>query len=476
MQPGIHSRAARFCQLGDHSVEARVLGNMASITANNMGYRKGMEYLQHQLEIYRDIGDQGAEAETLNELGKYCIILGEYEQGLQYFQAAVDIWRQRGDRMNESRAINNIGVIYSYLGDMERALDQFEQSLQISIEIDDPWREAIWRSNIGEYYLENGDYEGALQYFQQAREIFERIRDPRREYEANTLNNIGLVYKEMGDYQRALPIMQDALSIVLAARDPRGQANILQGIGELYYETGDYQQALEMLDQALQLWRQTGDTAGEAETLGLIGQVKEALGNSEGALTNYLEAISVRESVLGEVKAETFQTSLAAVNAGVYQRAVRLLANKGEYEQAFDLSERNRARAFLDILGNKRPELRRSADAELLRQEGALRDEIAALEGDLFAAKTKPAEQRNDQVLRNIEGQLAARQKSYEELLAKIQMASPELASLVSVPTTTIKDVQAVLDQNTTLLAYYLTDNRYMDILVSFLRRTRLKT
>ena len=458
---------ATFRQLGDKAGEAKVLKNIALVTANSIGYHKGYEILQQQLKIVQDTSDVGEEAETLNELGKFCIIIGEYEQALQYFQKASEIWRQLGDSLNLSRAVNNIGVIYSYLGDDERALEHYKQSLQIAMEIDDPWREAIWRSNIGEVYLNFGDLKQALEYFLQAKAIYDEVQDPRRQYDANTLAGIGLVHKKMGDFTQALTILQEALEIMREVNEPHGEASILLDLGELYYETENYPLALVALNDALHLYRQTGDPHGETGTLGLIGKVQEAQGSPESALQSYLEAVQVRESILGQLKAEAFQATLAAQGSEVYQRAVRLLVEADDAEQAFNLSERNRARAFLDSLGNKRPELRQGADAELLHQEAELRDEITTLENSLFIEKSKPAGQRSEQAVANIEAILATRQKAYEDLLANIQISSPEAASLVSVPTMTVSDAQLALNGDTTLLAYYLTNSNSLAFLIT---------
>ncbi|MFN2167513.1 MAG: CHAT domain-containing protein, partial [Anaerolineae bacterium] len=127
-------------------------------------------------------------------------------------------------------------------------------------------------------------------------------------------------------------------------------------------------------------------------------------------------------------------------------------------EEAFALSERDRARVFLDTMGNGRPDLHYGADAELLHQEEILRGELAALESDLLAEKAKAPSLQSQQILSSVAEHLAMKQQEYQDLVNQIQLSNPELASLVSIPETTVAGSQALLDRQTTLVTYYLTD------------------
>jgi CHAT domain-containing protein len=59
------------------------------------------------------------------------------------------------------------------------------------------------------------------------------------------------------------------------------------------------------------------------------------------------------------------------------------------------------------------------------------------------------------------------KQQAYEDLLARIQLSNPELASLVTIPDTTVAGSQALLDGQTALVAYYLTDENALAFVLS---------
>ena len=189
-----------------------------------------------------------------------------------------------------------------------------------------------------------------------------------------------------------------------------------------------------------------------------------AIGHQEGVKSLH-EAVETLDDAVSAI--EAIQTALAGESVEVYQRAVRLLVGLGRSEEAFNLTERNRAHSFLQAMGNGRPDLREGVDADLLHREEALRGELAALERALVEERSRPVGQRDEQVVRSIEEQLTDKQQEYEDLLAQLQLANPELASLVTIPTTTVSDTQALLDEQTTLVVYYLTDENGLAFVVT---------
>jgi CHAT domain-containing protein/Tfp pilus assembly protein PilF len=432
------------------------------------GFEAVLPHYQEALLISQTHQYWEGEAEASNRLGILHLELSDYEQAILYFQEALRIWQAHGDRLNESRATNNIGVVYGWMGDDENALPYFQQALNIAMKIDDPWREAIWRANIGDTYYSLGEMEMALEYYLEAQTLFEQEDDPRKYYMASNLMNIGMAYQALGDMNQALSYLQEALRIMEEETDSRsGVASALNSLAYLYKETGERQSALDYLTEALEISRAIGSKEGEVNALVVMGEVFEAFGDEGKALEHYLDAITIVESIFGEVRSEALQLAYAGQSAEIYQKAGRLLVAEGRIEEAFNLSERGKARAFLEGMGNKRPDLQSEADAELLREEEVLRSELAALEGTLAEEKSKPTQSRDEGQITIVEEQLYQKQQAYQELLTRIELTSPALASLVSIPTVTSSEIQDLLNENTTLLSYYFSDEDALAFIVT---------
>jgi CHAT domain-containing protein/Flp pilus assembly protein TadD len=447
-----------FKALGDLNGEAWVLDNLAFVTSYNLGYDDGMKFQLEALDVYQELGDKGKIAECLNSIGRYSTNIGDYESAMGYFQRARDTWHQLGDTRNEGRAVNNIGVVYAYLGDRARAMEYYQDALAMYITIGDRWREATMRGNLGQGYLDLDDPETALEYCQQAKVIFDQVNYSNKFYDAVNLSCLGRAYQELGETEQAETYLLEGLEMMIMDTSPYGITMIKTELGEFYYEAGEYDQALDVLNQVLQLWRKNGDPEGESRTLTLIGKVYEALGEKDRALDVYYESIALVESILSRVKAESFQTSVAAKEVDVYRLAIQLLVEMERYDEAFLLSERSRARNFLDAMGKKRPDIREGSDSILIKQEADLRSELGAIEQAMYKEKSKTTDQQNPALINDLQSKLTTKQQDYSDLIAEMQMKFPELASLVTVDTITLADVQAVLDDQTSLVAYYLTE------------------
>ena len=447
-------------EIGDRTEEGRTLNNTGSVYKVLSDYEQALTYYEQALAIGREIGNRAGEAGTLNNIGTVYDDHSDYEQALTYYQEALTIDQEIGNRAGEATTLGNIGVIYLNLGAHEQALAYALQALPIQQETGDRGGEAATLSNIGAVHFRSSDYEQALAFFQQALNIAREIGI--QWGEATILHNIGRVYNALADYEQALTYDQQALSIAQDIGNRYSEARVMNGIGTHYKGLAEYEQALAYSLQALPIQQEIGDQKGMATTLNNIGQVYEQQGDETQALAYYLQSIAVRETLRAEIKVEAFQIALAGQDVDVYQSAVRLLVGMGRTDEAFNLSERNRARAFLDAMGNNRPDVRQSGDATLLHQEETLHGELAALESSLLAGKSKSPDQQDEQVIRSIETQLTTKQQEYGDLLARLQLTNPELASLVTVPTTTVTDTQALLDDQTTLVAYYLTDENVL--------------
>jgi CHAT domain-containing protein len=148
----------------------------------------------------------------------------------------------------------------------------------------------------------------------------------------------------------------------------------------------------------------------------------------------------------------------AAENANsswIYQRTARLLLKAGRASESFDLSERERARAFLQHMSSERVDIRARGDPALVAREKDLRGELGGLEQELrqelrkrFFAKQETVEE--------ILARTEAKRTEYSEVLTRLKRSDPEYASLVNPDPPTLADVQGMLDARTTLLSYFV--------------------
>src|SRR5215468_4271119 len=232
------------------------------------------------------------------------------------------------------------------------------------------------------------------------------------------------VYVKRGDYAKALKFFGETLEVLQHIGLREGEGATRNSIGFIYNKLDRHQEALESYREALAISRALGDRPMEGTTLNNIGMIYDLQGEWQQAIDFYQQSIAVKESVRTSARLEEFKTGLADQSMHVYERAIILLLDTFQPNQAFDLSERARARGFLDHIGNARFDIRKGGDAALIQQEQRLRLELTTLDGELRQERGKPGPQQNAERLQGLTTQLTAKQQQYEDYLTRLKLAN----------------------------------------------------
>jgi CHAT domain-containing protein/Tfp pilus assembly protein PilF len=452
-------------EVGDRTREATILGNLGQTYYDIGQYKQALENLQESLPILQELGDRAGEPATLRLMGVAYNNLSQYEHALDAFQKSLTIEQQLGNQVEEAATLHGIGQTYDGLGQYEQALDYFQKALLILEEIDELKGQARALASIATIHSYLDQSEQALVYLERALTIQQAIGD--QEGEAGTLNNIGLAYEALDKNEQALDYYQRALIILQEIGDRRGEAPALLNIGVVYDNLAQDNLAAEYYQQALAIYRELGDQAGEAELLANLGYVSEQQGLYDQAISYSQQAVEVVEAIQGEIRVEELKTSFVSEYAEAYEFLIGLLWNEHRFEEAFNYAERARARAFLDGLANGTLDFRAGVDADLLAREQALSSEIVALRTELVNLRSHPSAELDTDAIAVAQEELAEREAEYARLLTDIKLQSPEVAGLVSVDVATLAEIQGLLDSNTTLVEYFVTEDRTLAFLIT---------
>src|SRR5260370_22375602 len=196
-----------------------------------------------------------------------------------------------------------------------------------------------------------------------------------------------------------------ARSLVEGISNIPDKAGVIASTGELQYcmaistpmsyPSPRFKQALKNYDEALPLMRAIGDRAGEIGVLTNAGLVYDAKGKSKEALSYYLQALNKMEDLQTQAQLDEFRNNIAGQSPALYARAIQLEVETHQTEAAFGLSERARARLFLDQLGNARIDDIKQASPEFVAREEQLRRENITLERQLGQELSRPRPELN---------------------------------------------------------------------------------
>jgi tetratricopeptide repeat protein len=225
----------------------------------------------------------------------------------------------------------------------------------------------------------------------------------------------------------------------------------------VYQSQVRYEEALEHHKQNLTIWRKVGDPEGEAITLTNMGVVYQAKKEYTEAQPLFEAAAALINSLRQGAGASLARSSFVNQFADVYSVLVFNTLRVGLFEKAFVMSERGRARTFLDELTSGAVTLSDNIADQLLQQEQALFAQRRAIDDELARLRASPGV--NTQCLEDLEVQHAKIQEDDDATLVRLRSVNKDLAALASGESLAVKEVQALLSPDMTLLAYFMLDD-----------------
>jgi len=482
-------------------------------------YDKALESQEQALAIWQDLKDQAGkdkariesqtgEATTFNSIGLVYRAQERYDEALNSYQQALAIWQQLEDKTWEVIILNNIGRVYEAQRGYVKALESYQQALDIVQEMDGGAGRESSRNNIWTEAEVRKRYEEALESLQQLlddQKNLQRLPGYRKKdaeiAQSITLRAIGLVYQALGrddeaskslrqarEIQRRykdrseLEITLDYLGLVFQAQGRSDEAreayqeaqairghiiskNIERDTDQPYDGQGHHAEALDAYEQPQIIQPDDGSQVEAGVILYNIGRVYAAQGDYAKALDAYQQAMDYFDESRARIWSEQGRAAFIAQHASLYAYAVGLFHQQGEDEEAFFTSERGRARTFLDSLATGQIELADDLAVALLAREQEVYAERQAAQQALDNALAS----NSQDMVEAAEFGLTFTEANYNIVLAAIEARDDRLAMLVPNRQTVlgVSEVQALLDEQTTLLSYFVLDDQTLAFLIT---------
>ncbi len=403
--------------------------------------------------------------------------LGRLQDALQMSQKAVEMAEHAGNPRHLAPALIRLGQVYMDLNAPQKAVPILQKATQYAKESAIPTAEAgsyIWLSRA---YRRLGKPSLAVDSTQKAIAVLEpaildlrrmrprpgtggrgRLWNMQRTY-ANALLDLGWSQLALQELDPARASFQKALGVGERVRVAHVMAQAEQGLGRVAAAQSDFPIALNHLQDALRLSQQP---AFVDATQRILGQVYRSMGKLPEAEAVLRKAVAGIEDIRSQLQSEEHRETFVEDKMGAYAHLIQVLFNQRKFSEAFDMSERARARAFLDLLGN-RASLSKGRSAALIAEEKALQERIAQLKArealedseeeapdDITAAPLQSDRQR----------ELDLAREAYTAFLARVRTQSHEQATLMTVEPLTLLEVQAMLGPDTVLLEYFVGGGR----------------
>lgn len=487
-----------FRELGDKKREHYVVDRLARIAGNIGDKKKSQEYAFQAFEIAKQMNDKIFLARSIDYLGVTFFTQGESRKAIQYWEEVLQMYLERKDQSQITATLNNIGAAYGNLGEYAKSMEYYKQVLEPARKQETRNLEIGVLRNIGVTYANLGEREKGLEYLEEALAVARKAKERRQE--AAILTSMGSNYSTLNNDQKAIEILNQSIIIEREMGNKFGEISVLNFLGYSHYKLKEYQKALEYLNQGIEINKslnlrnleatlqyQTGlvyaalkeyEKARDYFTKAqksfefmesrlqkhranyMLAQIDEDEGKYDDAQAKMKTVLEYFESarkqfVLPEQRSTYFSTGQA-----VYESYIDLLmkkyrsGDKNALAEAFQISEKTRARSLLEIISGAKIDIRQNASPELIERENTLRELINDRSSRLTRLLTGKFTEEQKLAA---EKELADFRTEYQDIEIKLLAENKRYAGLISPSPLSLAEIQQqVLDSDTILLEYAL--------------------
>jgi len=394
--------------LGRKPAESQDLGNLAICQAAVGQLDESIKTFDRALTLAKSAGLNKEEADWEKGRASTLLRLGKFDEALNEYRTALASYERAGLKRELVEALYDDGYVHLMLGDRRSAEHSFQRAIQVSKQISFPHGVLINRLALADVAWRSGDLAKAVA---SANDVVDHAR--RLEDRANTVSGLlvlSLSLRDEGNTTKALAQAREAVSVAQQSGAKLLEAQALDTEAEILLKLGKAEDALRSLSSAGDLLANTGDTALPWHVDYLQGQALESVKRDEEAVAAYRRSITSIEGIRGSISEDRFRTGFLQDKEMVYIALVRLLLRMGRVDEAFQYSERLRARGYLDLINRSALP---SSNPHIAELQARIRRLQSAIEEENSKA---PSEQRSG-ATSTFSSELANAEREYSDLV-----------------------------------------------------------
>lgn len=423
-----------------------------------------------------------------------CSLLGDYQEALHYFQKAFELAVDREEPKNIVLAQIDISLVFMQQGKYSKALNllhkgkdlcenegltfevnyvihliaecylslnRFEEAKALARQVIKNFRASGEAHREAHTLLQLAMASSALQNFQEAEESLDRAEKifsdlGAEAWVATTLLQRGMLALGEGKYNRAMLNANKAASYFKQIDQQTRYVSALVLGSQAAYYSQDLQSATRFAQESLLVAKQMNVPLVRYKSNYILGKIAEDQQCIDKAKRRYEVAISTIERVQ-QGMAVALRTGFMGDKNEAIQALIGLCLRRGEAVKGFETLERAKSQTFFEYIANQQllrwpdnPECR-----DLIVELDRLRDEhhwwYQKLHGELQDDKVPAIAVTREDAFREV----ASRERSMRAITEQLYLHSSANAALNPSRAPRLPDIQAALDEDTLLVAYY---------------------
>lgn len=363
-----------FTATGNDRERARLLPDLGRVTNDAA---RAAELREEALALARRIGAADLEGLALHARSDAHFSAGRFDAAIADLMEAIARLEQAGGGSALANAYVSLGRIHRAHGRPADAISYYDRAAAILEKIGDITGlvQSINAKAIALGYLDRRD---------ESRAAYERALELARRTGSQRLinfqqGNLAAALAAAGDRRGAIRLLEDVLT---RETDPYILAYRHGGLATHLAAVEEYERAAEHSAKAVAFAKSTRNRDFIPQLLHRQALILRALGRTDPALAAATEAIDAVEQIRARlVPLDFMKRGFGEMSQNVHALTIALLHARGEHARAMEVSERARARAFLDLLVSRQgdgasttlpgPLARDGADAAVVSQRAA---------------------------------------------------------------------------------------------------------
>ncbi len=477
------NRAKAHAMLGDHErAEADYLDAMELAAQEERLGHLGWSALVNLADNHRQQGRMGEslvrfrEARALADsgavpasfgtlylgatLGRFLLTIGDYAEAETLLSQALAEARRLENRRFEHVILTNLALLHRILEEPDQSSQFLDEALKLARNEGQAEQIASTLLELGRSHEAAGLHLRATAILHEALESLGPALHPG--LRVRLLGTLARVQHASGLEVEALESAQRAVTTARRS-DTSHLAEALTRLGSILVDTGAVDEGQSALVEALGAIQPSGQPLLHAEIRRWLGRAAAEAGKLEEAAEHLTQAVEQVEYLRGNLPSPETRIRFLARRHELYLELLGVVAAldhddpTGDWRnQAFQVSEQIKARAFLDMLNQSRAEILKSAEDGLIQREKLLRDTLSLLYGEIQIARDAGDGERVDLLLRRAQ----EIETHYEALQREIRTRNANYADLRYPQIVDGEEVRRTLAPGSALLEYVLGPER----------------
>ena len=428
-------------------------------------FQKSKDFYEQALDLANNYDLIGLKSQVLNDSGRVFLILGDFSKALGFFEESSIIDEQTGNLNGIGVSKQNIGMVYLEQGRFGAAKKFFDEAYEIAIQTGNLKGQSENLSGISNIYIEMRDLEKGIDYATKSLSIQKRIGD--QAGIAYSLANLGAIYAIQNKFEKSEESLLEAKEISDDINDDFLKGSIFLNLADLYFRQNKFEVAERYFSESLSINERLESSTLEIQILDQYSILMKKTGRETEAIALLEEAVNSIETTMLLSDTDISKIIFQSKFIRVYDNLIGLLIDQQQFEKAFMVSEGVRARGFIDSLSKGSITLFDGLDNEIFRNiQNAFRS-VKITEEELI--KAKALNEIGQEEIQILEDQVIQRKQEYNYLLNSISSTNDRLNQILPITNQgiDIKSIQDLLDSKSTILSYWLLEDRIIVFIIS---------